>query len=86
MSSKNWDRVPIDAQSIDAPLSRAAVFLVVTVANEPAALTRSARRWMGLTISSSRLGFATFRRGCHASLESVATSGIASTSTSGRRN
>ena len=25
MSTKNWDRVPIDAQSIDAPLSRAAV-------------------------------------------------------------
>ena len=23
MSEKNWDRVPIDAQSIDAPLSRA---------------------------------------------------------------
>lgn len=34
MSEKNWDRVPIDAQSIDAPLSRAAVFLVVTVASE----------------------------------------------------
>jgi putative iron-dependent peroxidase len=27
MSGKNWDRVPIDAQSIDAPLSLAAVFL-----------------------------------------------------------
>jgi putative iron-dependent peroxidase len=26
-----WDRVPIDAQSVDAPLSRAAVFLVLTV-------------------------------------------------------
>ena len=38
MSDKNWDRVPIDAQSIDAPLSRAAVFLVVTVAAEPSAL------------------------------------------------
>ena len=36
---ENWDRVPIDAQSIDAPLSRAAVFLVVTVASEPTALT-----------------------------------------------
>lgn len=26
-----WDRVPIDAQSVDAPLSRAAVFLVLSV-------------------------------------------------------
>lgn len=26
-----WDRVPIDAQSIEAPLSQAAIFLVVTV-------------------------------------------------------
>ncbi len=34
MSGKNWDRVPIDAQSIDAPLSRAAIFLVVTIAND----------------------------------------------------
>lgn len=38
MTEKSWDRVPIDAQSVDAPLSRAAVFLVVTVANEQAAL------------------------------------------------
>jgi porphyrinogen peroxidase len=42
MSGKNWDRVPIDAQSIDAPLSLAAVFLVVTVASEPAALAKVA--------------------------------------------
>jgi putative iron-dependent peroxidase len=40
MSGKNWDRVPIDAQSIDAPLSLAAVFLVVTVPSEPAALAK----------------------------------------------
>jgi len=40
MPGKNWDRVPIDAQSIDAPLSLAAVFLVVTVANEPGALAK----------------------------------------------
>lgn len=32
MSGKNWDRVPIDAQSVDAPLSQSAIFLVVTVA------------------------------------------------------
>ena len=40
MSGKMWDRVPIDAQSIDAPLSLAAVFLVVTVASEQAALAK----------------------------------------------
>ena len=40
MSEKNWDRVPIDTQSIDAPLSRAAVFLVVTVASERTALAK----------------------------------------------
>jgi putative iron-dependent peroxidase len=42
MSGKNWDRVPIDAQSVDAPLSTAAVFLVVTVASEQAALAKVA--------------------------------------------
>jgi putative iron-dependent peroxidase len=38
MTGKSWDRLPIDAQSIDAPLSRAAVFLVVTVPDDRAAL------------------------------------------------
>jgi porphyrinogen peroxidase len=42
MSGKSWDRVPIDAQSVDAPLSRAAVFLVVTVASEQTALAKVA--------------------------------------------
>ena len=40
MSAKNWDRVPIDAQSVDAPLSLSAVFLVVTVANEQSVLAK----------------------------------------------
>jgi putative iron-dependent peroxidase len=40
MSGKNWDRVPIDAQSIDAPLSSAAIFLVVTVADDQSALAK----------------------------------------------
>ncbi|CAN5143830.1 Dyp-type peroxidase [soil metagenome] len=31
MAEHAWDRVPIDAQSIDAPLSQAAIFLVVVV-------------------------------------------------------
>jgi putative iron-dependent peroxidase len=40
MPEKNWDRIPIDAQSIDAPLSRAAIFLVVTVAGQQDALAK----------------------------------------------
>lgn len=40
MSDQSWDRVPIDPQSIDAPLSLAAVFLVVTVNPEAVALAR----------------------------------------------
>lgn len=35
---KNWERVPIDVQSIAAPLSHAAIFLVVTVKETPGAL------------------------------------------------
>lgn len=31
MAGHTWDRVPIDAQSIEAPLSRAAIFLIVEV-------------------------------------------------------
>ncbi|MBN9547494.1 MAG: Dyp-type peroxidase, partial [Alphaproteobacteria bacterium] len=42
MSGKNWDRVPIDAQSVDAPLSTAAIFLVVTVGGDKAALSNVA--------------------------------------------
>jgi putative iron-dependent peroxidase len=32
MANQPWDRVPIEAQSVDAPLSQAAIFLVVSVA------------------------------------------------------
>jgi porphyrinogen peroxidase len=38
MADTRWDRVPIDAQSVDAPLSRFAVFLVVTIDDDAAAL------------------------------------------------
>ncbi|MBS0446913.1 MAG: Dyp-type peroxidase [Proteobacteria bacterium] len=38
MTGSDWDRVPIDSQSIDAPLSRAAVFLTLTVADGSEAL------------------------------------------------
>ena len=29
MEHQSWERVPIDVQSVEAPLSRAAVFLVM---------------------------------------------------------
>jgi len=57
MTGKNWDRVPIDAQSIDAPLSRAAVFLVVTVASEPTALARVCSALDGLDDLVKTVGF-----------------------------
>lgn len=41
MPSSNWDRAPIEPQSVDAPLSRAAVFLVVTIAPGDEAITRT---------------------------------------------
>lgn len=57
MSEKNWDRVPIDAQSIDAPLSQAAVFLVVTVAGEKAALAKVCSVLDGLDDLIKTVGF-----------------------------
>jgi putative iron-dependent peroxidase len=41
MSQSSRDRVPIEPQSVDAPLSRTAVFLVATIAPEAAALSRA---------------------------------------------
>lgn len=41
MANGNRDRVPIEPQSVDAPLSRAAIFLVVTIAPEDEALIRA---------------------------------------------
>lgn len=38
MSHPSWDRVGIDAQSVDAPLSRSAVFLTMTIGPTDAAL------------------------------------------------
>src|SRR6202522_1435711 len=57
MSGKNWDRVPIDAQSIDAPLSLAAVFLVVTVGSEQAALAKVCSVLGGLDDLVKTVGF-----------------------------
>jgi putative iron-dependent peroxidase len=57
MPGKNGDREPIDAQSIDAPLSRAAVFLVVTVANDQAALAKVCSALDGLDDLIKTVGF-----------------------------
>lgn len=57
MSEKSWDRVPIDAQSVDAPLSLAAVFLVVTVASEQTALAKVASVLGGLDDLVKTVGF-----------------------------
>src|ERR1700680_1107529 len=57
MSGKSWDGVPIDAQSIDAPLSMAAVFLVVTVASEQAALAKVCSVLDGLDDLVKTVGF-----------------------------
>ncbi|AZO74704.1 MULTISPECIES: Dyp-type peroxidase [unclassified Mesorhizobium] len=57
MSGKNWDRVPIDAQSVDAPLSLAAVFLVVTVDSDRSALSKVASVLGGLDDLVKNVGF-----------------------------
>jgi porphyrinogen peroxidase len=57
MSGKSWDRVPIDAQSVDAPLSLAAVFLVVTVASEQTALAKVCSLLGGLDDLVKTVGF-----------------------------
>ena len=41
MTQASRDRVPIEPQSVDAPLSRAAVFLVATIAPEDEAMART---------------------------------------------
>lgn len=57
MTGKSWDRVPIDAQSIDAPLSRAAIFLVVTVDSGSAALATICSTLAGLDDLVKTVGF-----------------------------
>ena len=53
----SWERVPIDAQSINAPLSRTAVFLVVTVKDSPEALTQAAHAVASVTDLLKNVGF-----------------------------
>src|SRR5580765_1695743 len=57
MTENNWDRVPIDAQSIDAPLSKSAIFLVVTVAADPSALAQVCTVLDGLDDLVKTVGF-----------------------------
>jgi putative iron-dependent peroxidase len=57
MSDKAWDRVPIDAQSIDAPLSKAAVFLVIGVPDDVASLASVFATLDGLDDLVKTVGF-----------------------------
>jgi putative iron-dependent peroxidase len=57
VAGNSWDRVPIDAQSIDAPLSLAAVFLVVSVAGDAAALAKVCSVLGGLDDLVKTVGF-----------------------------
>jgi putative iron-dependent peroxidase len=57
MSVNASDRVPIDAQSVDAPLSSAAIFLVVTVANTPTATAKACGVLGGLDDLIKTVGF-----------------------------
>jgi putative iron-dependent peroxidase len=57
MTGGNWDRVPIEAQSIEAPLSRAAIFLVVTVGSEQAARAKACSALDGLDDLVKTVGF-----------------------------
>src|SRR5579875_3822425 len=57
MSDKAWDRVPIDAQSVDAPLSRAAVFLTVTVQEGEAAMAKVCDALDGVSDLVKTVGF-----------------------------
>jgi porphyrinogen peroxidase len=57
MSDKVWDRVPIDAQSVDAPLSRAAVFLTVTVQQGASAMAKVCDALDGVSDLVKTVGF-----------------------------
>jgi len=76
----------IDAQSIDAPLSRAAVFLVVTVASEQTALAKVCSALVGLDDLIKTVGFRDLPARLSCMSESVATFGIVFTLTVDPRN
>ncbi|CAM5288213.1 Dyp-type peroxidase [Leifsonia shinshuensis] len=52
-----WHRVPIEPQSVDAPLSQAAVFLVVTVADSPDAAATAREVVSGISDLVKTVGF-----------------------------
>jgi porphyrinogen peroxidase len=54
MSGKSWDRAPIGAPSIAAPLSRAAVFLVAAVGSDETALAKVSSALGGLPSGLNR--------------------------------
>ncbi len=53
----NWQRVPIEAQSIDAPLSRSAIFLVVRIADDDTAYQAVRDVLSGLSDLVKTVGF-----------------------------
>jgi putative iron-dependent peroxidase len=57
MAGNSWERVPIDAQSVDAPLSQAAIFLVVSVGDDPASLAKACSVLGGLDDLVKTVGF-----------------------------
>jgi porphyrinogen peroxidase len=57
MAGDSWDRVPIDAQSIDAPLSSSAIFLIVTVGSDQDSLTKACSVLGGLDDLVKTVGF-----------------------------
>ncbi|WP_294092459.1 Dyp-type peroxidase [Sphingomonas sp.] len=54
---QTWERVPIDAQSVEAPLSQAAVFLVVTVGADDQALATVRETLAGIDDLIKTVGF-----------------------------
>ena len=80
-----WDRVPIDAQSVEAPLSRAAVFLVLAAGEGDADLAACAT-CSGRSATSSRTSAsATWTGGCRASWASARRCGTGCRRAGGRR-
>ncbi|BAV64561.1 Dyp-type peroxidase [Sphingobium cloacae] len=57
MTGNSWERVPIDPQSVDAPLSQSAIFLVLRVADGPDALATVCSVLGGLDDLVKTVGF-----------------------------
>jgi putative iron-dependent peroxidase len=57
VAGNSWERVPIDAQSIEAPLSHAAIFLVLCVADGADALDKARSVLGGLDDLVKTVGF-----------------------------